>query len=122
MCAVRESGSELFGFIGLRIIHPVGSFRASFLERVMNVVVVILFCSVPLHRLLICVTCIGGFDLTGYGNQRCSNLVAAAAAAAIQNVLSCCNVDNPEAINVLTVLSMLQFARRLPGTPKELII
>ena len=30
MCAVRESGSELFGFIGLRIIHPAGSFRASF--------------------------------------------------------------------------------------------
>ena len=30
MCAVRESGSELFGFIGLRIIDPAGSFRASF--------------------------------------------------------------------------------------------
>ena len=31
MCAVRESGSKLFGFIGLRVtIHPAGYFRASF--------------------------------------------------------------------------------------------
>ena len=30
MCAARESDSELFGFIGLRIIHSAGSFRAYF--------------------------------------------------------------------------------------------
>ena len=46
----------------------------------MNVVIVILLRSVPLHRLLIRVTCIGDFDLTGCGDQRCSHLVAAAVA------------------------------------------
>lgn len=53
------------------------------LKRVMNIVIVRLYCAVPFYRLLIHVTAIGGFALTGRENQNHAAIYLVAAAAAV---------------------------------------
>ena len=48
-------------------------------KRIVNVVKMSLFSAAPIHKLLICVTDVGGLDATNLENQRSSHLSAAAA-------------------------------------------